>query len=211
VNRERHLDRAPLAVLEHDRFGQRRAAARQRFQQLEAEHVLGVAQPYHRPPLGRAALLQPQHPGRPRRGVAERQRVARLHLGEVVQVVGIDHELDRRHAGHDPPADGVDVERFEQHGEPPGGDRVVGRAALEVDLVLELLQVGRRPDDRFRQGEDGEPWQCEAAVVPHPDDAGLAELVGRVGLGVVLPGADVVGGVHEAVERVGGNDQPLAG
>lgn len=211
MNGERHLDRAPPAVLEHHRLGQGRAAARQRFQQLEPQHVLGVAQPHHGPPLGRAALLQPQHAGRPRWGVAERQRVARLHLGEVVQVVGIDHEFDRRHAGDDAPADGVDVERFEQHREPPGGDGVGGRAALEVDLVLELLQVGQRADDRLRQRQDGEPGQREAGVVPHPDDAGLAELVGRVGLGVVLPGADVVGGVDEAVERVGRDDQPLAG
>jgi hypothetical protein len=64
-------------------------------------------------------------------------------------VIGIDDDLHRRHAGHDPPADGVDVERFEQHREPPGGDRLIRRAALEVDLVLELLQVGRRADDRL--------------------------------------------------------------
>jgi hypothetical protein len=96
-------------------------------------------------------------------------------------VVRIDDHLDRRHAGDDPPADGVDVERFGQHREPPGGDRLIRRAALEVDLVLELLQVGRGPDDRLRQRQDGEPGQREAGVVPHPDDAGLAELVGRVG------------------------------
>ena len=107
---------------------------------------------------------------RPRRGVAERQRVASAPE---------DSRPRLEDPGHDPPADGVDVERFEQHREPPGGDRLIRRAALEVDLVLELLQVGRQPDDRLRQRQDGEPGQREAGVVPLESAVRSQQSIGR--------------------------------
>lgn len=211
MNGERHLDRAPLAVSEHHRLGQGRAAPRQRLQQLEPQHVLGVAQPHHRPPLGRAALLQPQHPGRPRRRVAERQRVARLHLGEVVQAVGIDHEFHRRHAGNDPPADGVGVERVEQHREPPGRDGVVRRAALERHPRLELAEVVLRADDRLGQREHGEPRPRDPGGVPHRHDAGLPGHRRRVAVGLVELPPHPPGGVGERVVRGRRHLQPLPG
>jgi len=98
VNRERHLDRTP-AVLEHDRLGQGRAAARERFQQLEPQHVLGVAQPDHRPALGRARRLDPQHARRAVRLISQCLRAAVDDLGVVVELFGINPQTHRHDAG----------------------------------------------------------------------------------------------------------------